>query len=343
MAITIRRDNDPFKKYWWALLVLFGLGAAWVCLPALQSGGLAAGGQGEEGLMKSSGAQSLDSRNNPSGAPGGAIDASMDGAGAYAKKRTDEPATSSLYQAMETAAPGAPLSALKPGASASAPPSSLAAALKDVGNAAKKPGGWNEKAQKGFTAPHSDFGGMSGLGSGGSSGGTSASAARGAQPGVISAGGPDSSASAGGDGGTNKNLSFLKATSAASTWGAGQKALFAASDAVGRTFEGSPGAKNALTSGPAGSALAQLDASQAPINLKQDPIRKPKDAEAKKVDKKKDPKKDDKSKDDKADQEDISTSILKKVIDVITGGITSAFGKSMFGDSSSNAAANNAK
>ena len=95
MNVKISRNNDPFRKYWWVVLVGFGLVGAWVCLPLMESGtGSVSGTAGAK-----SAEQSLDSVNNPSGAPGSAVDLSMDGTGAYRKKGSEGPIASSLYQA----------------------------------------------------------------------------------------------------------------------------------------------------------------------------------------------------------------------------------------------------
>src|SRR5581483_4545521 len=100
MNIKVQRGSDPFKKYWWVLLVIFAMGGVWVCGPALQGGGGpvtgGAGGPGEGGL-KSADGSSLDASANPSGAPGGAIDLSMDGAARRKKGEASGLMTSSLY------------------------------------------------------------------------------------------------------------------------------------------------------------------------------------------------------------------------------------------------------
>ena len=179
MPVTIRRNNDPFKKYWWVALLGLGAIGGWICLPLL------GGGTGEtvtvsEGSLEST-QQSLDSVNNPSGAPGGAIDLSMDGSGP--KKKADAGGmTSSLYQAPEEAAqPAAAAGAV------SAPGTAFADALKKVAekkSASTDASGWGEKKpQKGFTAPKVNLGGMSGLGGGSSSGGSASASSGGAAAG----------------------------------------------------------------------------------------------------------------------------------------------------------------
>ena len=108
MVITVRRDNDPFKKYWWVLLLAFGAVGAWLCSPLI-------GTQGSAGVARESGLksaeQSLDSLDNPSGAPGGPVELSMEGS--YRKKKQDGPISSSLTFPPEATAP-----AEKPAASA---------------------------------------------------------------------------------------------------------------------------------------------------------------------------------------------------------------------------------
>ncbi|HAM35564.1 MAG TPA: hypothetical protein DEB40_02025 [Elusimicrobia bacterium] len=161
-TVTIKKDNDPFKKYWWAILAAFAAVGGWVCMPLMDSS-VGSGVAIREGGLKSA-EQSLDSVANPSGAPGQAVDLAMQGSGAYRKKNNDEPVVSSLYQApADNAAAGAPLSA--GGTTASA---SFAAALKEVSKKTD-PGGWGGAAvHRAFIPPKGNFGGLSGLGSGGS-------------------------------------------------------------------------------------------------------------------------------------------------------------------------------
>jgi hypothetical protein len=197
-TIRIARGTDPFKKYWWVILVAFGGIGGWICLPAMNgaSGGASAAPQ-EAGLQTAE--QSLDSADNPAGAPGGAINLSMGGG---KQKKTDNASVSSLFQAPEekpAAAPG-----LEPA------PKNMADALKDITRAsaakasvkaAASAGGWGEQAQRGFTAPKASFGGMSGLGSGSGSGASS-----------NSSGGGFGGTAVGGFGGKNANtgVSFAK-------------------------------------------------------------------------------------------------------------------------------------
>src|SRR3569832_2915644 len=118
--------------------------------------------------------QSLDPSDNPSGAPGGARDLSMDGAKRKSKSGDGtEDMTSMLYQAPPE--PGAAAAAGKPlgDAKAGSASASLAQQLKDAGKKTDA-SGWNEKAQRGFSSPHLAGGSLPGFGS--TSGGSSASA-----------------------------------------------------------------------------------------------------------------------------------------------------------------------
>lgn len=186
MNIKIQRDSDPFKKYWWVLLVVFAGIAAGVCMPGGDGeggggSGLAASG-GEDGLRSagSSGPSSLDSTLNPSGAPGGVIDLSM--ASASSKRKDPGSLMSSLYSAPEDAPADASAAGAAAGSVASADAGAgkgrLADALRDISKRPADPSGWGgQKAQRGFSAsfaaPKGNFGGLSGLG-----GGSSASGAR---------------------------------------------------------------------------------------------------------------------------------------------------------------------
>jgi len=37
MAMNVKRGADPFKKYWWLILVGFGLVGLWVCAPVMDT------------------------------------------------------------------------------------------------------------------------------------------------------------------------------------------------------------------------------------------------------------------------------------------------------------------
>ncbi|MBI3551527.1 MAG: hypothetical protein HY077_03345 [Elusimicrobia bacterium] len=194
-TVRISRTNDPFKKYWWVILVAFGVVGAWICMPGVDAQTSGGGAGGERGLR---GEQSLDSAKNPAGAPGSAVDLSMDGAGPYRKH--EGPITSSLYQAPEEVAASSAAS------SSAGAGGSLANALKDIArksatrSASADASGWGgEKAQKGFAAPKANFQALSGGGGGGGSSGAS-----------FSAGGGEGGLSAFGTGKANTGVSFAK-------------------------------------------------------------------------------------------------------------------------------------
>ena len=166
-------SKDPYKKYWWVILVGFSATGAWLFLPSMESsvGSVHVDTAARAAADAASAEQSLDSADNPNGAAGGAIDLSMDGA--KHKGRSGDEMASMLYQgAGETgaAAAGAPL-----GTATAASAARLAQQLKDAGKPKDaSASSWNEKAQRGFDAPHLSGSGLGGLGS--ASGGSSASA-----------------------------------------------------------------------------------------------------------------------------------------------------------------------
>lgn len=177
MNLKIERGSDPFKKYWWVLLVVFGGVFGMVCLGSMSGGdgGSASASDAEQGLRTADGrGSSLDPTENPAGAPGGAIDLSM--GGIRKRKGGDGPITSSLFLAPDEPAASTATAVASAGGSRG-----LADALRDISRSrAADPTGWGgQKAQRGFKsasgafqAPKAAFGGLSGLG-----GGSSASAA----------------------------------------------------------------------------------------------------------------------------------------------------------------------
>ena len=193
MNVKISTTNDPFKKYWWVILVVFGLVGAFFGLSGAGSGDTPVAG-GERGFKSSE--QSLDASANPNGAPGGAVDLSMDGSGPY--RKNDGGITSSLYQASADEAPASSATAKASGSA------NLANALKMVAsksNTGSADAGWGgEKAQKGFTGgPRLASAGLSGAG--GVGGSLSAS---------FSGGGGAEGLSAFGNGKANTGVDFAK-------------------------------------------------------------------------------------------------------------------------------------
>lgn len=171
--VSVRPSDDPYKKYWWVILAGFGVTAGWLSLPMMESSvGSTRVNTGGAAEGMPSGEASLDGSSNPSGAPGSALDLSMD-IGSRARKG-DGAMMSSLYQAPDE--PELPVEAGTVGAAASG--GTLASALKKAASA--DPSGWGgQKAQKGFAQPKLG-GSMPGLGGGGGSGSAASFTAGGA-------------------------------------------------------------------------------------------------------------------------------------------------------------------
>ncbi len=266
MGMNVKRNSDPFKKYWWVILVGFGVVALWVCAPVMKGGTGGGTARRETGLQSSE--ESLDSINNPAGAPGSVIDLSMDGS--YAKKSKNE-IKSDFYQAPdpEKAAPG---KALSHGSA-----STLASALKRA--AKKDPSGWGgKKARRGFKSPKGNFGSLSGMGSG-SSGGTSASysgggtgafGTRNANVGMTSTRGLGAASAGAGKQSGPKFMRALKTTAKTQTAAAGMRSADGASAAGATSFDGTSQSNSSIGGGSSdgGRVYGLLDDSAAPINLK---------------------------------------------------------------------------
>ena len=259
--MNIKRNSDPFKKYWWVLLLIFGAVGGWVCLPLLDLGvGSGAGYQGSHGLNTAE--QSLDSLGNPQGAPGQALNLSMDGA--YRKKAQAAGAqTSSLYQPPEGAAHASAASV-----SASA---NLADALKAVSKKSG-PSGWGGAAHEGgFNAPRANFSGLSGL-DGGRAGGSGSGASLSldsfatAKPevGMTTTRGlgapPLGSTQA-----QSRAMGSLQTARSRSMAAVGLHSGDAASSLASSAFDGNRGGTE-ISASPQGGAYANLDA--VPMNLK---------------------------------------------------------------------------
>ncbi|MFA6003671.1 MAG: hypothetical protein WC881_06350, partial [Elusimicrobiota bacterium] len=263
MTITVKKGNDPFKKYWWVILLGFGVVGGWICLPFLEQpvGGVVAG---EQGLKSAD--QSLDPTTNPAGAPGQAVDLSMEGT--YRKKTAEGPITSSLYQAPpEAAAPGSPIAS---GTGASG--ASFSAALKAVSQKTD-PAGWGAASvKKAFISPKAGFGALSGLGGGGGGGtgaasGMSAFGISGPRTGMATTRGLGYDAGQQSKGGTPV-MSSLRGAQAQGQTAQITKSLDLSAGLAGKSFDGGKG--GSAISGDGGQALggtyANLDS--VPMNLK---------------------------------------------------------------------------
>jgi hypothetical protein len=267
---TVGSASDPFKKYWWAIVLGFVVTAGWLFLPALEAPVGSGHYDSSKGAPNPNAEQSLDAVEAGNGAQGGAIDLSMDGA-KKRKDKSEESFESMLYQP----APEAAAAAAAPGAPLSASSGSLAQQLKDVGAASKitekkDAAGWTEKAQSGFASPHLGSSSLSG-GSSAGGGGSSASAggnAFGTSAAQVSMGATHGLKDDGGDKTAIGGMAALRGAAKAATAAANSRSNDAARAGSGAMFDGSKGRNAAIGGGPdiAGASYAALDA--APANLK---------------------------------------------------------------------------
>ena len=151
-----RQEPDPLKKYWWVILVVCALVGAWIYMPTTS-------GTGSDSVEISrtpaeQSLNSLDSVDNPQGAPGQARTSEGGGAGA-SRPLTSPDQSSSLYHAPGSAA-GAPLTedqvqALVEGLSVD----SLAKAMQSVASGVRPPDhGWGDaQVRTGFSRPKAQF------------------------------------------------------------------------------------------------------------------------------------------------------------------------------------------
>lgn len=257
--------DDPYKRYWWAILAGFAAVGVWLCVPLMEAPiGSVRVDAAKPAMDVADIERSLDSAENPSGAPGGALGLSK--AGAREIKDADD-AVSRLYQPpAETGAAAAG----KPLVGAPAPAASLARQLKDAGKKDDS-SGWTEKAQRGFSAPRLSGGGLSGSGSVG--GGFSASAggsvgvfgSRNAEVGFSETRGLRGDGSAGSA--APAGVKAPKASDAASAPPSLKGSAESMSAAMGRSFDGT-GARAAAPIGAGALAQANAALDAAPANLK---------------------------------------------------------------------------
>jgi hypothetical protein len=256
--------DDPFKKYWWAILMGIVFTALWLLTPMLGEKSV-----GSSAVSTSTPKVDTNVEQTLAADAGDGINLSMDGTGH--KRKEDGLFGSSLYEAPpeeKTAAAAATAGSKGLG---SATGSTLASELKKVSESS---GGWAEKAQRGFGAPKLAGGSLSGMGaaSGGRAGASSGSSAFGSSNANIgfantkglSGGGPDADAAA-----KSKGMGALQAASAQALLAAANKSNDGARNSMSQAFDG---AKSGNKIGGGGSVLsgayAALDA--APANLKLD-------------------------------------------------------------------------
>lgn len=253
--------DDPFKKYWWAILMGIGFTAIWLLTPML--------GEKSVGstVVDTSTPKATDNvEQSLSSDSGDGINLSMEGTG---HKRKEDPLFgSSLYQAPPEETPAAAAAAAG-SASASASGGTLAGALKKV---SESNGGWGEKkAQRGFNIPKLSGASLSGMGAAsggraGSASGTSAFGSRNASVGFAGTKGLSGSVEDAEP--ASKGLAALKAASAQAKAAAALKSNDDARGSMSAVFDGAKGgSKIGGDVGAMGAAYAALDA--APANLKQ--------------------------------------------------------------------------
>lgn len=268
--IAVQDADDPFKKYWLAILLGFAFTGLWLLMPLM---GERAIGSASVNTTKPKVDESAEQALTP------VLDAgpnlSMEGAGAKKKVTEDGYAGSMLYQAPEEEAPADAAAS----ASATSGGKTLAAELKSV-SAGKSDGngGWGDKvAQRGFNSPKLSGSSLGGLGK--ASGGRS-SAAAGAGLGAFGSknsqigyagtkglpGGEMDAEKAAAAG--SRGVAALRSAAQAAQAAAANRSGDGATNSLAKAFDGAK-SQNSITGGLGASVAGSyemLDA--APVNLK---------------------------------------------------------------------------
>jgi len=169
--MAFRRDEDFaawLKNNWWLVIVLFVGIIVWINssrMPETGSDSVAIPKAGKNAGEQS--LRSLDSTENPQGAPGSSLGLEMPSQGSSAGKDSEPQQISSLFQAPGGAA-GMPLTGDQTVSGSAVPGTgadTLAAALKRVGDSTSRSsergahGGWGDQAvHTGFSTPRARFG-----------------------------------------------------------------------------------------------------------------------------------------------------------------------------------------
>ncbi|MBI3288249.1 MAG: hypothetical protein HYZ74_01885, partial [Elusimicrobia bacterium] len=199
---AVMEADDPYKKYWWVILLGCAFTALWLLMPML----------GEQAIGSTSvdaGKPKTDAdveQTLAAGDAGSGVDLSMDGTGK--KKKADGMTGSMLYQVV----PGDELNP-EPAAAAGASASAGGSLANELAKVSRQSGGWGEKAQRGFNAPRLAGSSLSGMGaaSGGRAGGISGSGAFGTRNAQVGFAATKSlSGGAGEDAPESKGLAALK-------------------------------------------------------------------------------------------------------------------------------------
>jgi hypothetical protein len=274
MNLAIMPRSDPFKKYWWVLLLVFAGAGSWLCLPALTTDSSGAVAVNESGLRV------LDSAKNPEGATGSPMGRSERRGGVVGAMKSSLDFLFGSGPAVEgNAAPNAQAAA---GADSGWGSEKAQGASDHSSSASDDSSGWGgEKAQRGFSAPRANFGAMSGM-SGESGSGASWSSGSSGSSHVSGFGGKGPTTGRAQAQSVGSGSARMEARAAGGSGAPGSKS--SAKDAAaglqnldslagaGRTFDNSgkgnglnvAGGSSAL--GEAKAALSSLNA--APVNLK---------------------------------------------------------------------------
>ncbi|MEK7389215.1 MAG: hypothetical protein AAB036_05925, partial [Elusimicrobiota bacterium] len=228
---TVSDADDPYKKYWWAILLGFAGTTVWLLSPMLGERPIGSTRVGAAATAPGADVeQSLSSAQGTAGA-----EASL--AAQSSAKSAEAQGGSSLYQG----APGDSAGSDQTAAATDAP--GAAAAEKSLADELKKvsEGGWGEKPRRGFSAPKLSGGAMSGLSS--AVGGRAQSASsvgafgvRNAQVGVSAA--PSISETRESAASGAKGLASLKSVAVSARLAAGTASGDAAANSLNRAFDG---------------------------------------------------------------------------------------------------------
>jgi hypothetical protein len=250
---TVADADDPYKKFWFAILAGFAGTGIWLLTPMLGEPSIGSTVVGRAPKNDAGVEPALTAADT--GAPAGTAEE------AAARKKIDE--SSRLYQAP----PEAPATA----ETAAASGSTLADELKKV---SRGEGGWSEKAHRGFTSPKLSGGAISGLssaaggraGSASTSSGTSAFGVRNSQVGYAA----PKNVPVGGTAAASKGVAALQGAAASAKLAAGTINSDAASGSLNKIFDGAK--SQGQIGGPGGGAVAGLTEKldSAPVNLKLD-------------------------------------------------------------------------
>lgn len=257
--------DDPFKKYWWAILMGIVFTAIWLLTPMLGERSVGSTVIDTTPKVAENVEQSF------SADAGDGINLSMEGTG---RARKEDPLFgSSLYQpapedAAATAAATAGSAAL--GSASGASGGTLAGALKKV---SESDAGWGgKKAQRGFDAPKLAGRSLSGMGaaSGGKAGAASGSSAFGSSNAKIGFAGTKGLSGDVDDlqvtAPNSKGAAALKAAASQAQLAASSRSSDDARSSLDKAFDGAKGGSKIGGGAGLGGGYAALDA--APVNLK---------------------------------------------------------------------------